>query len=623
MTNPFIREHITITMDPHSGTNEYDSFKYGVQDYLNGVEALESVNDVALSFIPQMFRPYFVPPKILSAYHKGILSSANNHSLPTANVMLDKARETGSDSEVNELLNFGFFTHNLSNDAQRNLSLNQINPDAIIEQFARHDPTKWPNLLLNCNHARVATSQSVSGIMEGFHRLASDCFSDGKGKPRELKLIMNHDDRPDQNDDDSGKATIMLSAVFNHWNAFGNSGTLIHRIHQLDDVYEKEAAGGYASQRAREKAMIGTGFGCMSPASIMLAKLMLKLIAKDPSQITIPAREEFEEIGSYDDGKIYKSNRLSELLTNSDQPIKLREDAEQILQHILPQGYSKGGNIMTDAVRFLLLDLVRLQELSHGTAAHEIDVKGLMFNLGILAINPAETPLTAYEEKMGMRRLMIASTRDGIIDHFISRPIMKALKTPLAGGRQGYYEVTPKAKLESLGHDYFDALGRSGRHGEGEASGYVADPKKLVTTTAEMKKTAHEVRSRLRVIHAACYNALGISDVHEREDGRFEIEFSRGADSARIQKIANALAAKLNPESQKATCDVQTGVCSVSFLDDDKPATSHLPPITHQAALEKALKELADPNRMVNGTPELFVGDHIYEKLSAHTKGRA
>lgn len=571
---------------------------------------------------------------ILKGMRKGTTGSKTNHSEITTNETLDRALNSEPDKEVNDRLNFGFFTHNFADDGNpHNMSLNRINPDAIIEQFKSKNPDDWPNLLLNCNHARMNDTLSVSGIMEGFHTLASDCFRDHNGRARELNLTMNHDDRTPEDEGArpvrKSKPSIILSGVFNNHNAFGNAATLLYRLRHLDAVYAKENDGAITSQREREKLYCGESLASMAPNSVMLAKLMLKLIVQNPEDITLPDKAVFEQCGEYIDGKVYTGD-MTKLLMNSDaypvaKPIELRADAAQILQQILPEGYSKGGQIISDAVRFLMLDLQRPLDLSkedapslftqNDKALEPPDVSNLIFNLGILTLNPGCTPFNAYEEKMGMRRLIIASSRDAIIGHLIKRPIMQELKERTPDGTQGYYEITPKEASNDFGHGFLDALGRSDRHGGKTDRGYIADPDQLKTDTDEKRKTAHEVRSRLRVIHAACYDALGVSDVKELNDHSFALEFSRGASEKGIQMISQKLQTLIVPKLAKVQPEqLQNGRCSLVLpASEQKPSRFYTPP-TWKDKLAEGLKKLADSTHQ-NGAPELFVGDHVYHTL--------
>ena len=624
---PFEEEHITIELDPESGTAKYDEAKKSPQFWINSWRLAEDI-----------MRP--VNPlgaEISKKMRNKTTDSAANHSEPTTEKILRKALNTKPDKEVNERLNFGFFTHNFADENNdpdgHNMSLNRINPDAIIEQFKSRNPDDWPNLLLNCNHARVGDTLSVSGIMEGFHTLASDCFRDKDGRARELNLIMNHDERTPEDEGPrsvrKSKPSIILSGVFNNHNAFGNAATLLYRLRHLDAVYKIENRGDITSQREREALYCGEGFASMAPNSVMLAKLMLKLIAQNPNDITLPNKAMFEQYGKYIDDKIYAGDMTQFLMNSEASPppkaIKLRPDAAQILQHILPEGYSKGGQIISDAVRFLMLDLQRPLDLSREDAPslftindkklEQTDVSNLIFNLGILNVNPGCTPFNQYEEKMGMRRLIIASTRDAIIGHLLKRPIMDELRSRKPDGTQGFYEITPKEKLQDLGHGFLDALGRSDRHGGIEDRGYVADPEQLETDTDEKRKLAHEVRSRLRVIHAACYDALGVSDVKELNDHSFALEFSRGASEKGIQTISQKLQELIMPRLGGAKVEtLQNGRCSLMLPpSEQKPSRFYTPP-TWKAKLAEGLEKLADPKRH-NGGPELFVGDHVYHAL--------
>lgn len=675
--HPYILEYISVEPNPKSGSADYMNFKDPakniqaiIHDTKRRIDAWERVHTgaplsanriiqqaskTAFAYVSEDYRDtttaFWTSP--LDTYIQGIRNAADlmrqiqddwvgkifnqaffNSDL-WAHLMIQRGLLFEGDTQVNDQLNYGFFTHNYlpetkdKHGKELNGTLNRVNIDAIVDKFRSENPDYWPNLLLNSNHALIRDHLDISGIMKGFHALASYCFADNKGKGRDLNLMMRHDmDGPEHNPQrDRQKETIMLSAVFNNYNAWVNGGTLLMRLNHMDKVHRKEASGDM-DPKQREREYIGQGYSAMSPASVMLAKLILKLIVENPDKIKVPTRHDFEQVYSAKgaDNPVYQGD-LTKALINSDEPILIRKDADKILQHILPQGYSKGGSIVTDAIDFLRLDLQRQRSQAVGGGPifqvhqkgqkkpREItddDIAALTFNMGILTVNSGITPLNAYQKKMGMRRLTIRNVDDYIARHLYDKPIMKAHLQQPRDGRDDVYTVKPKEPDKELGHGFISALGSRDADDPAERVGYVIDPEKQEIVSDHDQLNAHEVRSRVRVIHAACYNALGVSNIIEEPDGHsYRMEFSRGASKSQIEHLQQALSKKLT-ELRGGTimCDlVDTDVCMIQF-------DAHMSKELQHKKLAEALESLAFSKKMP-GSPELFVGDHVYTKLDA------
>ncbi len=560
--------------------------------------------------------------------HYGEPYSASYLTSPkVADWMLKRAQRKPGDTEVNDKLNFDFFTHNhLASDDPLDGSLNRININKLVEQFHNADPDKRPNLHLTSNHALAADNHHIANIMKGNHAFAEYSFADSKTGRRKHLHLLHRTEQRDAPIEQREHETIMLAAVDNRWNAWGNGGTFLHRWNHMNHIYELEENEALNPDE-REAAYIGDGHAQISPASVMIGLLLLKLITKqpenEPEKVHIPSREEFLSFSKDPNAKLYNGD-LQQAFVQSDEPIELRDDAAKILQHILPQGYSKGGQIITDAIDVFWLNLSRHRGNDRNAERiFTIDDKpitdeqiaDLTFNMGILAVNPGITPLNKHQLKMGMRRLTIRNRDDKITCNFFAHPFMQDRMAQNKDGRDDVYTVIPKKDDGELGHGPTAAMGKRHLDGSKASIGYILDPDQLENDLAN----AHEVRSRVRVIHAADFDAVGISNViKDNQDGSYHIEFSRGASNEAIERVEALISEALTKErAGHIECNLtDRGSCKIVFNNiQDK-----------NKVMAKALKAVALSKPTPN-EPELFVGDHVYIKLGAEpphiSKGRA
>ncbi len=632
------QRNIAIENNPLSGSEIYQSIKYAVAPPTDltdrSRDALESMRDALTSsqratgnLLSSLF-PFmgkesaaalFEPAKATVALFSGMWSAIDPrnfdgewlHSQAQAQQMIDLGMSLPPDNpEVEKKLNRHFFTHNLDG------TLNRAQENELQVLFAEHEPEHWPNLVLTSSHALVRGSDDVSGIMQGFHALITHAFGDGNGaRAKDLPLIRDAA-HPEQGETtDEGKKTLIVSSVFNHRNALVNGGELILRLRHLDDLYEHPPA----TQQALEKAYIGDekAHDSMSPASVRLGKLMLSLIVQQPEKIDLNARA----------------------LTESAEPIRLREDAGAVLQHIKLAGYSKGGSIVTDAVRYLILELQHADAQGKRTfdAPQKYDpsadpnhayapisdkaITGLMHNIGLLCVNPGITPLTERERSLGMRRLTIRNKLDRISAHMFR----KHDREGTFGMHDDVYVISGKSSGD-LGHSPEGSLGTK------DKAGYLIDES---LTRPEDLPTLQEIKGRLRSFFASCYNKVGISHVHfdphqlgdqleariEFSTGVSEVDvFGSGPGGARINIIRDALEkAGLSHVSWEWDMG-DTSQCFVRFhaphdgkpVDRLKQAFESVNQSEEIFVSPTTLKQLAKQRQITNAKPERLLP--AYEK---------
>lgn len=488
--------------------------------------------------------------------------------------MISYGMSRPGDEATNTHLNGKLFTH------YHDGSLNEVQPQQLWQHFKADRKDRWPNLILSSSHALVRDHNDVSSTMQGFHALIMHSFGDEQGRAPDLPLIRDADKISISG---KGRQTLLVAAVHNHHNAWVNGGDLLQRLHRLDQLYEAEEQGHITTQHQREHAYLEG----MSPAAIHLSRVMLSLIVTEPQRV--PTRDH------------------SASLLEPQPPLKLREDACEVLQHIKLAGYSKGGNIVTDAVRHLILQLehegsvLAPQTFDPQAPAAQafvpptpLVIASLVHNVGILAVNPGICPLTQREKDLGMRRIAIRNNLDRISGHLFR----KHDREDRFGTHDDVYVINGKS-MGDLGHGIDASLGTR------DDSGYLTDESKVFSADI---LTLRLVRSRLQAFFASCYNSVGISHIHDdpSHPEQLGIEFSSGASTAQmtesIQTITRAFErAGLTDVAVQCGHDVKRQWI-VSFMP---PGNAQ----QRQQMLAEGLRHIHELN------PNMFVSGSVYKEL--------
>jgi hypothetical protein len=540
------------------------------------------------------------------------------HSPAYARGMVALGRALPADTQVNERLNYKFFTHNhINGNDELNGSLNAINEETVANYFPKgSDSQRWPNLILTSSHALVRDHHDVSGIMKGTHSLIRDLFTDiTDADAMRLRLLERSDDSGET--PSKGKPSILISSVHNDHNAWVNGGTLLLRLYHLDQLYAKEHQWEQAGtsdtpehQQEREAAYLGSGDSAMSPASIRLAKLLLKLMVEEPEAVAIPERKDFEETWKDD---------LT--LSYNDTPLTLRPDAGEILQHVKLVGYSKGGNILTDALRYLSLELqrsrgehrlIQCQDGEQKRALQTSEIKSLLMNTGVLALNPGISPLTNHEKDMGIRRLSVRNPNDWVTAHLFARHQVKEHD----GTNDDIYEVDPIEPPENLGHDPEKAMGNM----DTDLKGYLVEKSKIQSDEAQFD----EMESRLKCFLASCHGKSGIKSMRTHDDDSISFEFSAGASKHDTEEVTKALKTALLP--------ALAGSGRRVVIDHDwhngcefrvsAPANTDAPPSENENSpprrLQQLKKAVGDALIKLEQNQTTFVGHNVYRELAVN-----
>ncbi len=416
--------------------------------------------------------------------------STSLRSKSVSDWMRSMGKASAGNDELCEKFNDKLWTHNADG------SLNRAVSTDIRRQF--EPGNEWPQLFLTSNHALASNHEDLSGIMRGFRKLAQDTF----GLPVKLKRTI------DQNTVTDASDTLIVSAVHAERNPWFNGAELIDRLNVLRDAVSKTG-------RAP------TDLAHISPAAKRLGKVMLKLLVMQPEQIDVD------------------SSRYAALDMQVTLPLTFRPDAELVAQHIHLMGYSKGGNTVTDAMRYLV------QELKHGNPdLTPKDISNVLKHIGLLCVAAGEIPLTEEEKEYGIRRMSVINRHDVIANHF------------RAGDDDKY----------TLDDDFYviDGVGKDFGHNPRDAMGYYEEGQESRTGFLHANSLVHD---RLRCYFASCFGKSAITDIifTPSFDGQgygIEFEFAPGVSMPSIGDPAfntlNKAFAGVGLEGFSVICDAKT-----------------------------------------------------------------
>ena len=307
-----------------------------------------------------------------------------------------------------------------------------VDGDAIVAMFQQPGWEKkkdFPRIILTSSHARGETLNDMRQITHGIEAMARTA----SGQP--LPIARSDEAaKPDQ--------TLMLFACDTERNTGLNAVNLLRRINEL-----RRAATGEEPD----------GFVQMSPGAKRMAKLMLKCMAENP-----------EDVGDINDGKSIRDT------LPKGRHVHLRADAARVAQHFQLIGYSKGGNVVSDAMRYLVSELTARdmtgRDLVYVHNEHESStpisafgphgVRSIVRNIGLMAIAAREVAMSDEMRDDGVRRVAFNNEFDKIAFHS---------NYPDAPKDENW---TVKGEAGGLGHDPASAMGTK------HAQGYlVRDPR--------------------------------------------------------------------------------------------------------------------------------------------------
>lgn len=447
-----------------------------------------------------------------------------------------------------------------------------VGPDKVVDLFKRHIPSAstmgndYPHIVISFSHAQGETRKDVKRITHGIEVQATHA----QGEKLNLGYLQDGEEI-------NRGHTVVLYACDVEETPWLNGAALLERINELKRI---EATG----EPDRE-------FKFVSPGAKRVAKLMLKCMVEDPTTIDV------------DDEK-----SLAEIMSYSDAPMRLREDAVHIANHFQLVGYSKGGNTATDAMRYLIHELTaerangkKLFAKHDGTEISERRIRSIVRSIATMALASVEVKLSDFDKKHGLRRLSVNNREDLISAHNYFEDAADDERWMIEGIDQ------------HMGHAPEDYFGRRGRKNEpadgfGFIPGYAARDER--------------VKRRLQEFYAPHYNRAAITTLHfgsaandARADNVVYFETSPGTTDAQL--------VERDSEEKPSRIDVmkyafqQAGLHGVKITrDDDNPGFFKLSAngvhFTQRAGLEKLQKGFQTLRTDINN--RLVIAQTIIER---------
>lgn len=405
----------------------------------------------------------------LSQSHPFVRQWFNNYRIAEAMENAGhKYSESSDHPQESELFHSTLNHQFLTEDAQGKFQT--LDKNAIVNLFKDQSPdARYPHIILTASHAHARNESDLSRVTRGIATMANHCF---KGET----LAEAH-----AGDTAVPGQTMIVMACEARENFLLEGAALYRRIRELKDVEESGKSDEY-----RE----------ISPAARRIAKLILAAVVETPEAIDIDDVRQLRTIAS--DGNL---------------KLRLKPNAIRIAQSFMLSGYSKGGNVVSDAARYLADELVALdpnqqpvidtrpamRNADHETADanplsyedHEANVRSIMRKIGLVSKAALEVEMSVHYKNLGVRRLGVLSIHDRVAydnlfhANYDSSPGDELLV--INGTSVGY------------GHQPDEAMG------DHEKTGYISKDQ--------------EVDRRLKEWYAPLFGKAALANIRKAEDG--------------------------------------------------------------------------------------------------------
>ncbi len=317
-----------------------------------------------------------------------------------------------------------------------NGEINGMDPEKIIGLYQRTPgngfikPQDYPRLIITASHANAESLNDVTKITHGIEALARDSWGG-------QKLNLAQSDKPM-----TPQQTLILFSCDTRRNAMLNGAALTRRVKEMRD---RQADGQPDT------------FEFMAPGAKRQARLMLACMCENF----------YDEKTGEPLFDINDLRPLSEIFAGREDRIHLSPDHRKIAQHFQNFGYSKGGNVVSDVMRFMERDLQAVDTHDKGIIRttqkdtqdrgilrlKEYGVRSLLRNIETFSFAAREMPLSKYLKDNGVRRLGVNNLNDLLT-------------------KNHFYEGTPNDEFykiegveENAGHAPEDMLGTRTKRG--------------------------------------------------------------------------------------------------------------------------------------------------------------
>lgn len=358
------------------GTQAYENMRHMTGGLLNMIEPAPGVGSM-FSALPGLSEAMSTSP----AYRKWMIQD----SMPFMRALGERYAHKGSDPLHDSPFNHQMVTH--TEDGK----LRDLPQGTLRKLFSSENPQDWPHVVLTASHALARDEEDVVSIMAGFHRLISS-HTEGKGK---LDLLREPEEAGTQN---GGKVVIAAAVDADH-NAWLNGANLIERCTHIRRVPDVSAT---LQRQGAQDELPDDYCKYMSPAAERLGRQVLSLMVEEEGFIQLDV------------------DRYKHIIKGG--AAHLRANAPEVAAHLKLMGYSKGANVVSDAMRYVAYQMAHLPLYKSGTHTpiSQEDIASVVSNLDVLAVACArhESPLTESEKALGMRRTNVVNKHDIIASPF-------------------------------------------------------------------------------------------------------------------------------------------------------------------------------------------------------------
>lgn len=271
-----------------------------------------------------------------------------------------------------------------------------MDPEKIVGLYQRTPgngfakPKDYPRLVITASHANAESVNDVTRITHGIEALARDSWNG-----QELNLAKS--DKPI-----TPEQTLILFSCDTRANAMLNGAALTRRVKEL---------------RARQADGKPDTFEFMAPGAKRQARLMLACMCENF----------YDEKTGQPLFDINDLRPLSEIFAGKEGRLRLSPDARRIAQHFQNFGYSKGGNVVSDVMRFMERDLQAVDAQDKGIIRtskedttqdrgilrlKEYGVRSLLRNIDTFSFAARELPNSKHLKDNGVRRLGVNNEDD-------------------------------------------------------------------------------------------------------------------------------------------------------------------------------------------------------------------
>lgn len=351
---------------------------------------------------------------------------------------------------------------------QEDGTLRAIRAEEIDALFPRRkqnsaSPDLFPNIVLTSSHARAEEPKDITNIIHGIEAMAAHSHKAPLSKAR----VDAHGIHAGAGD------TLILSACDTEKDPVMNAAVLLERMNDLKHI---------------EKTGETDDFKHASEGAKRMAKLILRCMAENPEDVPL------------DDLRPLNQTRR--------EPLVLRPRAELVAQHFQLLGYSKGGNVVSDAMRVLVselsakdasgMPLIQFPEILENRVEDTPEnqllmVRHLVRRIACTSIAALEVPMAQAYRDAGVRRVSFNNVYDLISNHMDFEGTQDDEKWTIEGSKAKY------------GHDPEEALGKRDADAPyGLKRGYVLDDVRVMR--------------RLKERFAPLYGKAAIADISPMRD---------------------------------------------------------------------------------------------------------